>query len=130
MKTRSFVLVLALLWIMLRGAFAQDVQKMGSKDAGQVLEKNVTIIILDVRTAEEFKAGHVKGAKNIDINAPDFKEKIEKLDKKASYLVYCRTNHRSSAAVEYMTKQGFTNIYQMMDGFLGWSVNHLPNEKQ
>jgi rhodanese-related sulfurtransferase len=88
-----------------------------------------TTYLLDVRTPEEFAQGHLKGAKNIDIRQPDFYSRVDKLDKNQTYLVYCRTNHRSGVAVEYMSQHGFQKLYQMMDGFPGWAGNNLPAEK-
>jgi rhodanese-related sulfurtransferase len=71
----------------------------------------------------------LKGAVNIDIRQPDAFDKIEKLDHNAKYLVHCRTNRRSSMAVEFMQKTGFKHIYQMMDGFSGWASNNLDIQK-
>jgi rhodanese-related sulfurtransferase len=90
-------------------------------------EKN--LIILDVRTADEFRDGHIKGAINIDIKQPDALQKIDKLDHNAKYIVHCRTNHRSKIAVDHMVQSGFKTIYQMTDGFNGWNTNRLPMEK-
>lgn len=94
-----------------------------------MLLKDKKIIVLDVRTAEEFSYGHIKGALNIDIRQPDAFSKIDKLNKNAKYIVHCRTNHRSGIAVNHMIQSGFKNIYQMMDGWSGWSMNNLPVQK-
>jgi rhodanese-related sulfurtransferase len=51
--------------------------------------------VIDVRTPAEFQSGCLNGAKNVDIEASDFDSKIAALDKKANYLVYCRSGHRS-----------------------------------
>ena len=53
------------------------------------LSKQLKHIILDVRSAEEYAMGHIKGAVNIDVNAADFREKVAKLDKESTYLVHC-----------------------------------------
>ena len=94
-----------------------------------MLQKDKKWIVLDVRSAEEFNSGHIKGALNIDIRQPDAFSKIDKLNKNAKYIVHCRTNHRSGMAVEHMMQSGFKNIYQMMDGWSGWSMNNLPVQK-
>jgi len=108
---------------------AQTFKQMNSVEIQQVLSKNSQIVILDVRTAEEFAAGHLKNAINFDIRQPDFYSKIDQLNKKKTYLVYCRTNHRSGMAADYMKQKGFGTIYQMMDGFPGWAANKLNFEK-
>jgi len=76
--------------------------------------------VLDVRTSEEFKSGCIDGAENIDINSPDFSEKIKNLDKEADYLVYCRSGRRSSQAVEIMKNAGFENVVDLGGGILNW----------
>ena len=111
-----------------QGLSAQKIQ-LKSPEVKEVLKKNKSIVILDVRTPEEFAAGHLKGAKNIDIKQPDAYSKLDKLNTKTTYLVYCRTNHRSGMAVEYMMQKGFKNVYQMMDGFPGWAANNFDSEK-
>jgi rhodanese-related sulfurtransferase len=108
---------------------AQTVKQLNSPEVNQLLKKTPKIVVLDVRTPEEFAQGHLKGAKNIDIRQPDFYSRVDKLDKNQTYLVYCRTNHRSGVAVEYMSQHGFQKLYQMMDGFPGWAGNNLLYEK-
>ena len=78
------------------------------------------IIVLDVRTPEEFTEGHLPNAVNIDILNPSFTENINKLDKKKKYLVYCRSGHRSTQAVEVMKGLKFINVTNMLGGFLQW----------
>ena len=103
--------------------------QLNSPEIKEVLKRNKAIVILDVRTADEFAASHLKGAQNIDIRQQDAYSKLDKLNHQATYLVYCRTNHRSGMAVDYMMQKAFKNVYQMMDGFPGWSANNFAYEK-
>ena len=103
--------------------------EVNSTEVSAMLKKNSKLIVLDVRTVDEFNEGHIKGAVNMDVRQSDFQTKVNKLDKNAKYIVHCRTNHRSTMAVEMMVKSGFKTIYQMMDGFSGWSANGLPVTK-
>jgi rhodanese-related sulfurtransferase len=57
------------------------------------------IVVIDVRTPEEFAAGHIKGAKNIDFTAGDFKAKISELDRGVTYLMHCQSGGRSGNAM-------------------------------
>jgi rhodanese-related sulfurtransferase len=66
--------------------------------------------VIDVRTPAEYDAGHIAGAQNIDVEAADFGSKIAALDKKAPYLVYCRSGRRSGIAAADMAKAGFTDV--------------------
>lgn len=110
-------------------ASAQTINKINSVDANKMIGEDKELVILDVRTPMEFNQGHIKGAVNIDISQPGFYDKILKLDKSKSYLVYCRTQNRSGVTVNFMKEKGFNNIYQMVDGITGWNINGLPVEK-
>lgn len=107
-------------------AQAQKVVQVTSNEVSTMLAKDKTWIVLDVRTPDEFKEGHIKNALNIDINSDDAYQKIDKLNKNNKYIVHCRTHHRSDKAVAYMNTHGFKTIYQMMDGFSGWSTSNKP----
>lgn len=68
------------------------------------------IIVLDVRTLEEYKESHVKDAVNIDVLNPEFKLKVQKLDKNKSYKLYCRSGNRSGQAEKLMKSMGFKDV--------------------
>ncbi|MDD4970283.1 MAG: rhodanese-like domain-containing protein [Paludibacter sp.] len=129
MKIRILIPVLLLFLSTFTVLEAQTKTEVNSKQASVLLQKDSKLIVLDVRTPEEFKEGHIKGAINIDIRQEDAFSKIDKLNKNAKYLVYCRTNHRSGLAVDHMLQNGFSNVYQMMDGFPGWAANKLAIQK-
>lgn len=64
-------------------------------------------MIIDVRTAEEWDAGHIDGAVRIGIADADFASQLEELDKSADYYIYCRSGNRASQAIDYMKSVGF-----------------------
>ncbi|MGD8684853.1 MAG: rhodanese-like domain-containing protein, partial [Chloroflexota bacterium] len=66
--------------------------------------------IIDVRTPGEYEQAHVVGAINIDVEAPDFAERIAELDPDVPYLLYCRTGRRSNLAAQQMAAAGFTDL--------------------
>jgi len=129
MKIKILIPVLFLLLSSFASINAQTKTEVNSKQASVLLQKDSKLIVLDVRTPEEFKEGHIKGAINIDIRQEDAFSKIDKLNRNAKYLVYCRTNHRSGMAVDHMMQSGFRNVTQMMDGFPGWAANKLAVQK-
>jgi phage shock protein E len=129
MKFKLFLPTLLLLLSSYLSVHAQHKIETNSHAVSKMLQKDKSLKVLDVRTAEEFNSGHIKGAINIDIRQSDALSKIDKLDHKQKYIVHCRTNHRSGVAVEHMEKSGFSSIYQMMDGFAGWEANNLPIQK-
>ncbi len=67
-------------------------------------------VVLDVRTPDEYAAGHLEGAKLLDLNSGEFEAALPDLDPNASYAVYCRSGNRSAKAVALMTKAGFANV--------------------
>lgn len=78
------------------------------------------VVLIDVRSQGEVMSGKIRGARNIDIMRPDFKEKIGKLDKSKTYLMYCRSGRRSARACSIMAKQGFTKLVNLKGGYIAW----------
>jgi rhodanese-related sulfurtransferase len=66
--------------------------------------------VIDVRTAEEFDAGHLDGAVNLDVQEPDFEARVSELSRDESYVVYCASGRRATGAVEKMVELGFTDV--------------------
>lgn len=84
------------------------------------------VITLDVRTPVEFAQGHLVNAVNIDFQSGYFEEEVAKLDKNATYAVYCRSGNRSGQAVKVMEDLGFTSIYDMDGGVIDWASAGKP----
>lgn len=82
--------------------------------------------VIDVRTPEEFAAGHIEGAVNIDIASPDFASQIGALDPKKSYAVYCRSGNRSGVATTQMVDDGFTSVTDLDGGIIAWQSAGYP----
>lgn len=83
------------------------------KNAVKTVNNSTNLILLDVRTAEEYSSGSIPNSINIDVLSSDFKSKIELLDKNKEYLVYCRSGNRSSIASSIMSTNGFIKIYNL-----------------
>jgi phage shock protein E len=109
------------------------VQHMDAPAAAKVLkqaaanpEKAITVI--DVRTPEEYAAGHIKGAQNVDIASPDFQKNLAKLDPAKTYLVHCAAGGRSTRSLSILNKLGFKSIIHLDGGLNGWKKAGLPLE--
>ena len=70
-------------------------------------------VLIDVRTPDEFKSGHLPGAINIDVLSDDFAEKMSELNKKGHVYVYCKSGMRSAKATAIMDTLGFRHIYNL-----------------
>ena len=75
--------------------------------------------IVDARTPQEFKEGHIPGAVNIDINSKDFTRQTESLDKTRPVAVYCRSGRRSKIAAKELTVNGF-EVTELDGGIITW----------
>ena len=81
----------------------------------KLVNSSTNLIILDVRTREEYLAGNIPNSINVDVLSQDFKSKIDMLDKNKEYLVYCRSGNRSAIASSIMSTNGFLNIYNLQN---------------
>lgn len=68
------------------------------------------VIVIDVRTPEEYAAGNLEGAKLLDFNGGQFAAELSSLDPDAEYLVYCRSGNRSAQAISLMQAEGFEKV--------------------
>ena len=91
--------------------------------------RNINYQILDVRTPQEYFQGHIPGAKNIDFYSSNFKEELNKLDKNKTYMIYCRSGHRSGETLKIMKELGFKNIINLEYGFNSWIAKGYKIEK-
>jgi rhodanese-related sulfurtransferase len=123
MKKKIAVIVSALL--VLTGCSSSGATDLGATEfQTKTLESGV--ITLDVRTPGEFMEGHLVNAINIDVENPSFASEIEKLDKTATYAVYCRSGRRSANAVATMKDAGFSSLYNLNAGVQEWAAAGLP----
>lgn len=76
--------------------------------------------LVDVRTPREYKASHIKGAKNIDFYSGNFASEFNKLNKNKPLYIYCRTGSRSRHASNKLADMGFTEIYDLQGGIVRW----------
>lgn len=72
--------------------------------------KDATSTLIDVRSPEEFAAGHIEGAINLDYESGTLEAELSTLDKNAVYMVYCHSGRRSALATTLMTEAGFTEV--------------------
>ena len=88
-----------------------------------------SFVALDVRTPAEYNAGHLPGAVNTNVDAPDFGKQLETLDKDKSYFVYCQSGNRSVTAATLMHSLGFKHVYDIQGGMTAWQNEGLPSTR-
>ena len=94
------------------------------KAADMMKEKNV--VVLDVRTTDEFVQGHIEGSKHYDVHDDAFVKKVSKLKKSNTYIVCCLSGARSARAAQKMRDAGFTKVYNLAGGLQNWVSQGYP----
>lgn len=83
-------------------------------------ESNVQLI--DVRTKEEFEAGAISGAVNLNILDGTFQDNINTLDKEKPVYVYCAKGGRSAKAAKLLVQQGFKEVIDLKGGYSAYKI--------
>ena len=96
-------------------------------EAERLLKENPNIVVLDVRTPEEFAAGHIPGAKNVDFLAGDVAKQAPALDPQTPILVHCAAGGRSAQSLPLLKDKQV--IYHLKEGFKAWEKAGKPVEK-
>jgi rhodanese-related sulfurtransferase len=103
------------------------IELVAPSEAAQILEdRSPEVVLLDVRTAEEYSEAHVPGSVNIDFYAADFADQLDALPKDVPYVVYCRSGNRSGTTMDIMQDLGFTEVWDVDGGIIAWSQAGLP----
>lgn len=102
------------------GSETHSFQSVSVEEFAKCITDTVNIVLVDVRTAEEFSEGHIEGATNIDVKRDDF-EAISnaQLPKDKTIAVYCRSGRRSKTASEILVTNGF-KVVELDSGYNGW----------
>lgn len=82
-------------------------------DAKKRLEKEEGIILLDVRTLEEYTEKHIPGSILIPVEVIEKEAQAKLKNKDATIFVYCRSGRRSVIAAEILVKQGYKNVFNL-----------------
>jgi len=116
-----------ILWSMFGNRF-RGVKEVDTNGALQLINhKNA--FVLDVREPSEYESGHLLNAKLIPLGK--LKARIAELDKQKDkpVVVVCRSGNRSGTACAILSKQGFTQAYNLMGGMMAWQKSNLPVQK-
>jgi rhodanese-related sulfurtransferase len=99
-----------------------SVENISATALKQLLKQDKSLKLVDVRTPNEFKQGHIKNAVNIDVFKSDFVNQCESKFKTSDRLIiYCRSGQRSMNAAKKLEKAGFTSLYNLNGGVMAWS---------
>jgi len=104
------MIAIALWFAYSKGWILANFPNIEAKEAIHLLETDDNVTLLDVRTIEEYKEGHLRDATLIPLHALAQNLKMLKQDKHKKILVYCRTGSRSVSASRILEDHGFTPI--------------------
>lgn len=123
---KKLVLAVITIFMLSAPAFA-GAQDISSREAKSLLEKNRNIFLLDVRTPQENSQARLPGTVLIPIN--EFERRIKEVPRNRTILVYCAVGSRSKPVAEYLSRNGYKDVYNMADGIVGWYRNGFPLQR-
>jgi rhodanese-related sulfurtransferase len=107
----------------------QVIETVSPERASEIIDEGDGVVVLDIRTPEEFAQARLAEAVNIDFYADDFEDRLGELDRGTDYVLYCRTGNRTSAAREIMRELGFESVHEVDGGIVNWYETGLPIEQ-
>jgi rhodanese-related sulfurtransferase len=102
------------------------IQDVSVNEFNDILSENDDVVLIDIRTLDEFYSGHIENALNIDFYSSSFRNELDSLDKNKTYLIYCRTGSRTMQASRMMRDLGFEEVYVLEGGINAWVRSGFP----
>lgn len=102
------------------GNLDSGLQSVSSKDFSAEINDADARVLIDIRTPQEYAAGHLDNAINFDFYEPTFVQQLDQLDRNEPIAIYCRSGSRSSVTLQIMKEMGFTNVTELQGGILAW----------
>jgi rhodanese-related sulfurtransferase len=117
----AILLIIYILYPKVAVKFNKNVKNVSGEEAAKLIRETKDIVILDVRSSEEYKAGHINGSILMPVN--EIASRIIELEKfrGRSLLVHCASGGRSPKAVSILLKNKFGPIYHMNHGLSGFT---------
>ena len=113
----------------LNTACSQNFENMEVKEFAELITDS-SVVILDVRKADEFAEGHIKGAVLINQFQSDFMEQATaKLPKEKTIAIYCRSGRRSANAAGKLADVGYKCV-NLKGGIIAWKEANMPVIKE
>jgi rhodanese-related sulfurtransferase len=125
MKNLVLVLSVVLSMFILSCKNTESEVKLVTTEETQTILQTENVLLIDVRTPEEYSEGHIINAQNIDYNSPTFEEEINQLDKSQPVLLYCKSGNRSAKSSQIFLEAGFEKIYELGGGITEWTDKGL-----
>lgn len=106
---------------------SSPVKHIDAHQLAEMMQNHDDLILVDVRTAGEYEFdGHIAGSQLIPLSL--LAARLDELPKDKPIVCICRSGNRSHTACEHLAVNGFTDIYNLSGGMLGWRYAGLPFE--
>jgi rhodanese-related sulfurtransferase len=123
---KKVVLILVMIVATVTQLWASE-KNISARDAKALLDGNKNIYLLDVRTPQEYSQGRLAGSVLIPIG--EFERRIREVPKNKTIIVYCAVGSRSKPVANFLSQQGYKDVYNMTDGIVGWYRNGFPIQR-
>lgn len=126
-------IALVLIVLLIANELSGRLQKYANLSAPEVARKTGrdNTVLIDVREPDEWRAGHIKGARHIPLGK--LKDKLDDLKQKEQdkdIVIYCRSGNRSATAASMMVKAGFEQVGHLAGGITAWEAEKYPVSKK
>lgn len=130
MKPADFLPALLSALLLSWSAAAWSATDMSREQLQQARAAGASPVLVDVRSADEFAAGHVPGAVNIPLDQVGSRiDEVRALQKKGEVVLYCRSGRRTAQAVQTLEDAGVSGLRHLTGDMQGWEGAGLPVEK-
>jgi len=110
----------------------QSTAKLSPQEVYQMQQEGKEVIIIDVRTPEEFtgELGHIPGSILSPLQQIEEWESEFSQDKNKQIIMVCRSGNRSGVSTQYFLDRGYKNVFNMSGGMRAWNQSRLPIETE
>jgi hydroxyacylglutathione hydrolase len=107
-----------------RPELTAKVERITALALGEQLHLEVRPLVLDVRTENEYRDGHIEGSTNIPLN--HLEDRVTELPEDEPIVVHCKSGYRSSIAASVLQRHGRKYLMDLVGGFDAWKASQLP----
>lgn len=115
---------------MLKGLYSHSVPVIYSNELDKMTRNSGNMVLIDTRSADEFKVSHIEGATFMDYESFEESE-TRRFNKSDTLVFYCSVGYRSEKIAEIFQNEGFENIFNLYGGIFDWvnKENKIVNNK-
>ena len=124
---RNRALFITLTFLLLATTALAAAKNVSSGEVLAMLAKGSKVYLLDVRTPDEYRQAHLRGAVLLPLN--DLQLRYYEIPRDKTIVVYCAVGSRSGVAANFLANKGYKTVYNMADGIVGWYRSGYPLDR-